>query len=78
MPTGVYSFEKRKGLFQKGHKGYKSCLGKKYTKKRCKEMSLARIGKPSKLKGIKLSETRRKEISIATRGKKKAPTHKRT
>ena len=69
MPSGVYSLEKRGGLFQKGHKvnlGKKNPLGKhwKLSEEVKKRMSLSK-------KGIKFSEEHKKSMSTCRIGRKR-------
>lgn len=64
----------KQGKFIKGHRGYKSMLGKKHTREARENMSKASKGKKkpwiSKLfKGRKLTEEHKKNISKAMKGK---------
>ena len=75
MPRGVYNRKKakfNKGMFQKGHKGYKTFLGKQFTeshKQKLKEHHKGLTGKHHSLATRKrLSKTKRKERNPMWRG----------
>jgi len=62
MPRGIYPKEKRKGLFQKGHKGYTYWRGRNFSEEHRRKLSKANKGK-------KLSAKTKKAMSKARKGK---------
>jgi len=61
MAKGIYPIEKRRGLFEKGHVGYKSRIGKKWSKKIRNKIGDALKGEKSRFwKGGISSQYRRK------------------
>lgn len=72
MPRGIYSSEKRKGLFKKGHKGYNSWLGKKMSEESRKKMSKAHLGKPraGNPESWKHTEETKRKLSKSHKGKR--------
>lgn len=68
----------KKGLqkaWNKGVTGYKHKEGRVATAETRRILSLAKIGKPSPLKGKKLTDEHRKNLSISHIGKRTGPSH---
>ena len=64
--SGIYPLEKRGGLFKKGHKGFKSWLGKKLSKEHKKKLKENHKGMTGKHHTL----IARKKISKAHKGEK--------